>query len=314
MSKVVVIGGGNGTAVCLQALKPYAGEFDISAIVAVADSGGPNGELSKKLGVLPSADILRAVLAMSPHDYKLLHKIFRGNRFANGEFKGHYLGNMFLMLTAKQGNDYISAIRALEDSVEAIGKAYPCTLEKADLCVELDDGTKVVSEADIDRPTYDRSKKITRAWLEPEVEICQEAKQAILAADYIILAQGSLYTSLIPNLLAKGMKQALNDSKAKLIRVLGSCLEIDGETGPESLSGAVAQLQNYLPREPDTFIYSTHEFSPSEKKRLEEKRWMQMEIDKDNIQVKNAIGFDFELQGGGTDPKKLGNFLKENIL
>lgn len=312
MKKVVVVGGGNGTAIILQALKPHA---DLAAVVSTSDSGGSSGRLRREFDIIPTGDVLRAVLGLSRYDYHTLRSIFYKTRFQNTrKLDNHNLGNLFLALSGKYSNNMIDSLRALEQAVEAVGHVYPASLELADLCVELNDGTKVVGEAEIDRPTYDRTKKIVRAWLEPGIGIYSGAKNAIESADYIIFSPGSLYTSLVPNLLVKGMREALNNSKAKLVRVIGICYETEGETGPGRLSDFVTHLQNYLPRKTDVLVYSTHEFSSEEKKQLEEKHWDCMAIDPDNIQVKTKLGFDFEKQGGGTDPEKLGKFLKDNVL
>lgn len=311
---IVAISGGNGSALTLCALKELRDRFAISAVIAMTDSGGANGELSKRLGVLPSADILRAILALSPYDYGLLHRMFRDNRFSDGDFKGHYLGNLFLMLAAKQENNYMHAVQYCEEAVEAIGHVYPSTLDKVDLCVELQDGTHIVGEGDIDRPTYDRSKKITRAWLAPDATLYDGAKKAIVGADYIVLGPGSLYTSIIPNLLVKGMHEAIAESKAKLVFVTGSCYEADGETGPERLSDFVSQLQSYLPRKLDMLIYSTHAFSKDEMSVLLEKKWKPAKIDAENVQSEHMHGADFEKQGGGIDSEKLKNIFAQLFI
>lgn len=311
---VVTVSGGNGSALTLCALKEFRDTLTIAAVVAMTDSGGANGELSKRLGVLPSADVLRAILALSPHDYQLLHKIFRDNRFSNGDFKGHYLGNLFLMLVAKQENNYMHAVQYCEEAVEAVGHVYPSTLDMTDLYVELQDGSRIIGEADIDRPIYDRSKKITRVWIAPEATLYAGAKKAIIAADYIVLGPGSLYTSIIPNLLVKGMREAIVESKAKLVFVTGSCYEADGETGPEKLSDFVSQLQSYLPRTIDTLIYSTHVFSQDEMGMLLEKKWKPAEIDSENVRIPHMHGVDFEKRGGGVDVQKLKNVFEQLLI
>ncbi|MBI2552114.1 uridine diphosphate-N-acetylglucosamine-binding protein YvcK [Candidatus Uhrbacteria bacterium] len=311
--RIVVIGGGNGTAVCLQALKPQVDEIELNAVISTSDSGGSSGRLRRELRVIPTGDIMRAVLSLSRYDYALLKSIFYKNRFADaGALDQHNLGNLFLALGGKYGT-ITDAVRALEQAVEAVGRVYPVSMDLTDLCVELASGEVIKGEAEIDVPQYDRSKKIVKAWLEPEAAITKDAKQVIESADYICFGPGSLYTSIIPNMLVGGAAQALAYSKAKLVYIIGSCYEADGETGPEKLSDFAAQLQKYLPRPLDAVIYSTHEFSAPEKRELEKKRWRPMVRDKDNVKAKAVLGADFEKEGGGGDPKKLGPFLKDYL-
>ncbi len=311
--KVVAIGGGNGTALTLRGLKAYLDKLELSAVVAVTDSGGANGELSRRLKVLPSADILRAVLALSPYDYKLLHKIFRDNRFSEGNFKGHYLGNLFLMLTAKEENDYVRSVRHLEEAVEACGRVYPSTLQFTTLCVELNDKTQLRGEAEIDRPTYDRSKKIVRAWISPEVEAYRESIAQIKSADYVILGPGSLYTSIIPNLLPQGVSAALQESRAKLLYVVGKGYELEGETGPETLSGMVNTLRSYLLRDLEAVIYHRNSaLSEIEKEHYTKKRWAPLQLDPENVQgCKKLIPAQIMDERGAGSPEKIAASLIE---
>ena len=311
--KIVVIGGGNGTFVALQSIVKNIDDVELSAVVSVSDSGGSSGKLRQEFKTIPPSDIVRAVLGLSRHDF--LREVFYKTRFKDaGKLSGHNLGNLFLVLGGQYANDIISALRALEQAVGAVGHVYPVSLELGDLCVELDNKEIVRGEAEIDRPS-DRSKKIMRAWIDPEINIYDGAKKAIESADYIILGPGSLYTSIIPNLLVKGAKEAIMNSHAKLVYITGSAYESDGEAGPEVLSEFAKQLQSYLPRELDVLVYSSHECSEEEKKKLGEKCWVQMKIDRENINnIKSIFGFDFEKYGCGCDPQKLGPFIKHNIL
>lgn len=313
--RIVVIGGGNGSATVNNALKQYTDTLDITSVVSVCDSGGANGRLREQLGVLPSADVLRAILGLSPYDYPTLKKIFRVNRFSMGKFEGHYLGNLFLMLVARHTGNYLGAIKALEDAVEAKGKVYPVTLEQSDLCAELSDGKIIIGEGNIDRPSQEeRKKRITRAWLQPTPMICDEARDAIEAADYIIFAPGSLYTSLIATIVVEGMKKgALRNSNAKLIFIAGNAYEQLGEPGPKNLSESVQELEMYLPRPVDIVLYNNHNHTPEEIEHYKQKQWGILEIDHQNITDREVIGKDFERAGGGLDSQKLGQVLKDII-
>src|SRR3989338_10367595 len=175
--RVVAIGGGNGSAIALEALKQHRDIFDISAVISMSDSGGSSGRLRQEFNTLPPGDILRAILSLSLSDYPVLRKIFYSNRFSGaGKLAEHNLGNLFLTLAGKYAGDFMSAVRALEQSVEAVGHVYPATLDQTDLCVELENGQIIKTEAAIDMPNYDRSLKIKKAWLEPAWQIYSEAR------------------------------------------------------------------------------------------------------------------------------------------
>ena len=308
--KVTVIGGGNGSAIVLNALKQFADRLDISSVVSMSDSGGSSGKLRQEFKSLPPGDILRAVLALSSHEYGFLKDIFYRPRFT-GENKlaGHNLGNLFLTLATEYAGDFMASVRALEQAVGAVGHAYPVTLEPSDLCAELRNGTIVRTEAALDEPTYDRSLKIKRVWLEPSPLIYSDAKHAIAEAEHIFLSPGSLYTSVIATLLPAGVKEAIAKSKAKLIYVAGDAYELNGETGPERLSDFVSQLEQYLPRPIDTVIYHNAELTPAQEQKFKEKKWDIFERDIENIKNKHIIGADFEKENGGLSSEKLSKIL-----
>lgn len=310
--KVVVLGGGNGSAVSLVALKQNATKFDISGVVAMSDSGGSSGKLRQEFGVLPPGDIMRAVLALSVYDYPLLKKIFYTNRFdGKNKLNKHNLGNVFLTLAQKYTGDLISAVRALEQSVEAQGKIFPATLESCDLVAELTNGKKIFSEAKIDHPEYNRSFKIKKVYLEPNVKVYPEAAKAIKMADYIILSPGSLYTSVVATLLPLGLQEAIKNSKAKIIFVSGNAYRTDSETGPEDMAGAVIELQKYLPRKIDLILHNNHRLTAVEKKKYQEKNWGVLEDNTKELKDYKVISFDYERSGGGLCSIKLGQKLKE---
>jgi uncharacterized cofD-like protein len=312
MKKIVILGGGNGSAVTINSVKKHADNFDISAVISMSDSGGSSGRLRKEFDTVPPGDIMRAVLAMSKYEYALLRKIFNKNRFDDtaGKLRKHNLGNLFLVLGEQYSGDYMSAIRALEQAVDAVGHVYPVTLEKTDLVVELDSGDVIKTEEKIDRPDYDRSKKIKKAWLEPAGTIFPEAKKVIEEADYILLSPGSLFTSVIASILAGGVKEAIEKSNAKLIYLVGDAYEIIGETGPEEVSGFVKHLQNYLPRKIDTVVYNNHKLTDEEAKKYTERKWAKFEPDLENISEYNIVQGDYTKSVTvGLSPEKLGKLL-----
>lgn len=314
MKNVVVIGGGNGSAICLEALKKYADDLSISAIVSMSDSGGSSGKLRKELNTLPPGDVLRAILSLSIYDYQSLKKIFYKPRFKNaGRLNSHNLGNLFLTLSGQFSGNFIYALDALSQSVEAQGKVYPVTLENADLVAELDNGKIIRTEEFIDTPRYNRGWKIKRVWLEPNCRAYPQAVQAITKADTIVIGSGSLYTSLVATLLPVGIKEGIRKSKAKIIFLAGSAYRINGETGPEKLSEMIAQLEKYLPRKVDMVIYNSHKLNAKQKKIYQENSWGVFSFDKENLKNRKVVSVGFERNEGGLDPKKLSPILKKYI-
>ncbi len=312
---VVVIGGGNGSATIINALKQHHNQYAISAVVSVSDSGGSSGRLRKELDVLPPGDILRAILALSPYDYRVLKKIFYRNRFTDeGKLDGHNLGNLFLVLAEKFSNDYLSAIHAFEQAVEAIGHVFPSTVEKTDLVVELSNGLVVRGEAAIDRPTHDRALRIQKAWLEPANQAYDGACAAIEKAEVIILAPGSIYTSLIAALLPTGIGEAIRSSHAKLVYIAGSAYERTGETGPEKLSECVRELQRYVPRPIDVVIPNVRPASAALPKKYQEKKWGEIVHDAEKLPEYTIMDKEYENPEGDFDIERLGAILYDVII
>ncbi len=311
--KIVVIGGGNGSAVTLVSLKHYLADFDISAVISMSDSGGSSGRLRKELGTLPPGDIMRAVLALSKYDYLMLRQIFYQPRFScSGKLKGHNLGNLFLTLIAKYCGSFVKALDALAESVKAVGKVYPVTIKPVDLIAQLENNQIVRTEAFIDNPKYNHGSKIKKVWLEPKCRANPEAIKAIKSANYIILSPGSLYTSIISTLLPIGIVEAVKKSKAKLIYVAGNAYRLDGETGPECLSDFVFQLEKYLPRQIDCVVHNSHvPRSVLEKKFYAEKKWGIFNFDGKNLKNRKIVSADLERFGGGLCDIKLGKIFKK---
>ena len=314
--KITIVGGGNGTAIGICALKKFNDRYDLSAVVSVVDSGGSTGRLRQEFGVLPPGDLMRGVLAMSPYDYHTLRQIFYKNRFKDtGKLDKHNLGNLFLTLSAQYAGDFLAALRALSQAVQACGPVYPVSLDNLTLCVRLTDGTVVKTEALIDEPRYDRSLKIKEAWLEPAGKVYEPAARVLGRADYIVFVLGSLYTSVIPNLLVGGVKEVLSRSTAKIVTVVGNAYEARGETGPTTLSGMITHLERYLPRPIDVIVCNNAKLNQQQKSRYQEKNWALFDQDVDMITAPRRCAQDnFEKEEGGLDAEKLGTVLAKIIV
>jgi len=309
--RVVIIGGGNGSAFSINAFKPWRKDFDISAVVSMSDSGGSTGRLRQEFDCQPPGDVMRAILAMSIYDYDILRNIFFRNRFTEGKLERHNLGNMFLVLASEYTKNYFQTIGAFEQAVEAIGHVYPNTLEKNDLVAELNNGEVVVGETFIDRPRHPREWRIKKVWLQPKVKIFDEARSVLELADYIIFSPGSLYTSVIATILPDGFKDAIAESKAKLVYICGPAYEVDGETGPIKLSEAVSELESYLPRKLDLVVYNSHKYNKLEKMFYDKNRWAFSDMDFSRLPKEKTLGFDFEKKGGGICSDKISKNIKK---
>lgn len=311
---VVVFGGGNGSATTLRAMKRNADIFSLSAIISMADSGGSSGRLRQEFNTLPAGDVLRAILALSIYSYRTeLCPLFYKKRFTGlGKLDGHNLGNLFLVLAAEYaGGDFVTAIRALEQSLSAQGTVYPATVDRVELVAELDSGEVIKTEEAIDRPNYDRTKRIRRVWLEPEGAAFPDAIKAIEAADFLLFGPGSLYTSVIAALLPRGIKEAIARSKAKTIYIAGNKYELNGETGPTALHDFVAALEQYLPRPIDAVVFNNITLTAAQQQHYREKEWALIEYNPDRLRQYLVYAEPFERQGGGLSADRLGRLLRE---
>lgn len=319
--KVVVIGGGNGSAIVINALKKFISKIELCAVVSASDSGGSSGALRWAFNMPPPGDVLRAVLGMSRHDYNLLRQIFYRNRIEGLEkftkqapaSRAPNLGNLILSLLTRFEGDFMSAVKALEKAVEAVGRVYPATLEQSDVCAKLTNNKIIKGETNLDRPIYSRQHKIKKLWLEPAVKIFEPAKKALEQANYIFLSPGSLYTSVVATLLPRGAREAIKKSNAKLIYVAGNGYEKLGETGPEKLSDFVKELERFLPRPIDLVIYNNCELNKKQKRKYLARNWGLFEADLVNLPKNKVISADFEKNEGGLSWNKLGVILQKLI-
>jgi uncharacterized cofD-like protein len=206
--RIVVIGGGTGLPVLLRGLKKYTS--NLTAIVTVADDGGSSGKLRNEWGVLPPGDIRNCLVALATTE-PLMERLFQ-HRFSNEQgLEGHSFGNIFIATMSEITGDFEAAVRASSKVLAIQGRVLPSTLEKVTLCAETEDGRIIKGESSI--PTHESS--IKRVFLEPaSARALPEALDAIESADAIILSPGSLYTSIMPNLLVQDVKEAIRRSKA----------------------------------------------------------------------------------------------------
>ncbi|MCK5211290.1 YvcK family protein [Candidatus Parcubacteria bacterium] len=269
MKKVVTIGGGTGQAVVLVALRNIA-NIDIKAIVSTMDDGGSTGRLRQELGILPPADPYRCVLALSPHQE--IYAPFLRKRFSNNKkLRGHRVGNMLLAMLDQYTGSFKEALGALEEVLEARGRVLPITTKKIQLCAEYSDGYKVCGEDAIDDPAVDVPlRRITRLYTEPEEEADKEALMSVTEADYIILGPGDLYTSVLANVVVKGMGEAIKNAKARLI-FISNIMSKRGQTHGMKISDLVNEIGKYCLRKPDFVIINNGKILASIKEKYQGK-------------------------------------------
>lgn len=224
--QIAVIGGGTGISTLLRGLKRYTA--NISAIITVADDGGGSGTLRRDLGLLPPGDIRNCILALAetePQMEKLLQY-----RFQEGELKGQSFGNLFLAAMAGISDDFESAVRNMSQVLAVTGTVLPVTSEDINLVAELEDGTLIRGESRIGSHHTFHPGRIKRVFLDKDnVKPLQSALAAIDNASVIILGPGSLYTSIIPNLLVDQVAERIARSSATKIYV-ANVMTQPGET------------------------------------------------------------------------------------
>lgn len=221
--RIVAIGGGTGLSALLHGLKQYTrparlmtdgtgflSPVDVTAVVTVTDDGGSSGRLRREFDVLPPGDIRNCMVALS-EDGALLSKLFQ-YRFAAGRgLKGHSFGNLFLTALTDVTGDFAQAVKLSSEVLSIAGRIYPSTSANVSLEATLADGRVVVGETLISRSTA----RIEQVRLKPgRIKPLKETIQAIAEADLISFGPGSLYTSVIPNLLVDGVPEAVRASRA----------------------------------------------------------------------------------------------------
>jgi uncharacterized cofD-like protein len=211
--RIVAIGGGTGLSTLLHGLKRYAHpqpEADITAVVTVTDDGGSSGRLRREFDVLPPGDIRNCMVALS-EDEALLSKLFQ-YRFTDGRgLKGHSFGNLFLTALTNLTGDFARAVKLSSEVLASLGRIYPSTGANVMLEAELENGRVIAGETRISKSRA----RIKRIRMRPR--ICKplpETLEAIQQADVITFGPGSLFTSVIPNVLVKGIPEAIESSHA----------------------------------------------------------------------------------------------------
>lgn len=250
--RIVAIGGGTGLSTLLRGLKEYTG--NLTAIVTVADDGGSSGRLRRELGVLPPGDFRQCIVALADAE-PLMTRLFQ-YRFGEGSgLEGHSFGNLFIAAMSAITGNFERALRESSRVLAVSGQIVPSTLADVTLCAEFDD--RVVSgESAIPKAR----RPIKRIFLEPaHVPAYPEAVRAILQADLIVVGPGSLFTSVLPNLLVPDIVQSIRASGAVRIYACNVATQ-EGETEGYTVDDHVRVLSNHLGNDVFDYILANDNF------------------------------------------------------
>jgi len=275
--KVVALGGGTGLASLLRGIKEYTS--NITAIVTVADDGGSSGKLRTELGMLPPGDIRNCLVALADTE-PLMEQLFQHRFNTKGNLVGHNFGNLFIASLAEVLGDFEQAVKESSKVLAIRGQVLPATSENIFLGAIYTDQTRGMGESVIPRA----DKKIERVFLEPDC--CQptsEALKAIREADLIIIGPGSLYTSIIPNLLVKRISRLIKESSALRFYVCNIMTQ-PGETTDYSVGDHIQAIIKHSFAGLFDYVIVNQEEGPVElMKKYEEEGAFPVMIDRENI-------------------------------
>lgn len=314
--RVVAIGGGTGLSALLKGLKPYSHVnavlparfplMDITAVVTVTDDGGSSGRLRRELDMLPPGDIRNCMVALA-EDEALLTRLFQ-YRFQSGRgLRGHSFGNLFLAVMTQVTGDFVKAVRLSAEVLAIAGRIYPSTASQVTLRATLADGQVLEGESRISRST----SPIARIDLAPaNCRPLKETLEAIVQADLITVGPGSLYTSLIPNLMVRGIAAAIGRSpavKACFVNLMSQ----PGETTGMTAAAHLAAIERHARRRFIEFaVLNTAPLAPPSVQRYARYRAMPVTNDVEAIRAMGirVVAFPLAVSGGKVrhDPERLG--------
>ena len=255
------VGGGTGLPSLIGGLKgnPW---LRLSAIVTMFDSGGSSGQLRDELGVLPPGDVLKCALALARNEREARNVLL--SRLPTLEqhdrLAGHTGGNLLLSMMETYSGDFIAAVDGLRGLLGCRGKVYPVSVESASICAEYADGSCTRGEVEVDAGQA-RGHEVRRIWLEPQVSIHPVVAEAIRSFDAVIIGPGSFFTSLLPPLLVRGVKEAMTDMRGPIILISNLLTEGSGMEG-FTAADAANWVSKTIGRRVDVVIANTSRPSP----------------------------------------------------
>jgi len=297
MKNIVVIGGGSGIFNVLKGLKNYP--VSITSIVTTFDNGGSTGILRDEFGTLPSGDIRRSLVALSPDTGdSTIRDLFNFRFPKDSSLHGHSFGNLFLQALTSISGSEVSAIKKATDILNIKNKILPISTDNAQLYAKLENGSIIKGETNIDIPKHDGSIKIKELYLEPNAIIYTEAYEAIMNADTIVIGPGDLYTSILPNVLVLGFSEAIKNTKAKIVYILNIMTKW-GETNNFKASDFAKTLISYIKKDKlDYIICNNSPINQALIEKYKEEKAEPILIDKKELEnyAENIIEEDIVLQ------------------
>lgn len=264
--KILAIGGGTGLSTLLKGIKNYSS--DITAIVTMADDGGGSGVLRRSFGMLPPGDVRNCLLALSDIEPEM--NTLLSHRFEKGELKGQSFGNLFLLAMNEVYGSFEEAVKMASSILRVKGTVMPITVNDVNIEATYDDKSKAFGESILPAEAIKDNKKIKRVELCPkDVEPLDGVITAINKADIILIGPGSLYTSIIPNLLVEGVTEAILSSPAKKIYVQNVMTQ-HGETDDMSVKDHVEAIFEHSDKIFDSIIINNKVLSEDLKKKYQE--------------------------------------------
>ncbi len=258
---IVVIGGGTGNFNVLSGLKAH--DVDLTAIVAMSDSGGSSGRLRDELGQLPPGDVRQCLVALADAEQSTVIRRLFTHRFTGGVgLNGHNVGNLLIAALTEITGGPERAIEAASRLLNIRGKVLPVTLSDTHLHAVLTNGTELATEGLIDARGTEAGVEIDYVFLKPVAYAFPPAVEAITRADLVVMAPGDLYTSLIPNLLVEGIPEAIHETRATVVYV-ANLMTKAGETDGFTCERFLSEVTRYLgsPDRLDTVVVNSTEFT-----------------------------------------------------
>ena len=250
------VGGGTGLPSLLGGLKknPW---LQLNAVVTMFDSGGSSGQLRDELGVLPPGDVLKCALALARNEGEARRVLLARlpTMEQHDRLAGHTGGNLLLSMMEQYSGDFLAAVDGLRGLLGCRGRVWPVSVEPASICAEYGDGTQTRGEVEVDAGQT-RGNQVRRVWLEPQVSIHPAVADAIRKFDAVIIGPGSFFTSLLPPLLVRGVKEAIADVRGPIILIANLLTEGRG-MGAFTAADAARWVSEAIERPVDVVLANT---------------------------------------------------------
>jgi len=249
------VGGGTGLPSLLGGLKtnPW---LHLNAVVTMFDSGGSSGQLRDELGVLPPGDVLKCALALARNEGEARRVLLaRLPTLQHDRLAGHTGGNLLLSMKEQYSGDFLAAVDGLRGLLGCRGRVWPVSVEPASLVAEYADATQTRGEVEVDQRQA-TGKRVQRLWLEPDVSIHEAVENAIRSFDAVVIGPGSFFTSLMPPLLVRGVREALHEMRGPIILIANLLTEGRGMRG-FTAADAVRWVSHAIDRPVDVVIANT---------------------------------------------------------